>query len=364
MLERFKMAIATSLLREVGTVVTINSQSIRVYARDENSKVTRCSGTVTISGGGSGYAKGCQYVKTDAATGVDGMYENIGTTSSCTFVQVDAVTPGEIALANTHIMVGNASAVATDVAMSGDATISNTGVITVAAAAGAFSVGTDLTFAKEVNHIVSVATSTTANVAGGTLTDVAGAGNGTGAGGAYEAKGGASGAGATGNGGAAKLTGGAAASTNGSGGSAVLSGGAKTGTGIAGGVRVLSQLIRVQPTPAAKTVSATLTATELLTGLITIAQGAGAASAQQLPTGSAIVAALPADFATGESFEVAIVNTSTVDAEDASVTTNTDLTLVGNMDFQAHSSLAAQGSSGKLRIVKTGATTFNVYRVS
>lgn len=37
-----------------------------------------------------------------------------------------------INLANTHILVGNASGIATDVAMSGDATIANTGAITIA----------------------------------------------------------------------------------------------------------------------------------------------------------------------------------------------------------------------------------------
>lgn len=42
-------------------------------------------------------------------------------------------TAGAIALTNAHILVGNASNVATDVAMSGDITISNTGVTTIGA---------------------------------------------------------------------------------------------------------------------------------------------------------------------------------------------------------------------------------------
>lgn len=44
----------------------------------------------------------------------------------------EAVAPGEISLANTHILVGNASNIAADVALSGDATISNTGALTIA----------------------------------------------------------------------------------------------------------------------------------------------------------------------------------------------------------------------------------------
>ena len=38
---------------------------------------------------------------------------------------------GSVALTNTHIFVGNVSNVATDVALSGDATMANTGAISV-----------------------------------------------------------------------------------------------------------------------------------------------------------------------------------------------------------------------------------------
>lgn len=166
----------------------------------------------------------------------------------------------------------------------------------------------------------------------------------------------------SGDGGASQVTGGAATAGNGNGGSAVLAGGAKNGTGIAGGVRVESILIRSQAAPTAKTVSATLTAAELLAGIVTINQGAGATSAQQLPTGTDIQAALPADFATGDSFDISFMNISTVDAEDASVTTNTDLTLVGSMDFPAHSGITLC-SQGILRFRKTANHAFSVYRI-
>lgn len=43
-----------------------------------------------------------------------------------------SVSPGGIALTDSHILVGNASNVATDVAMSGDTTIANTGAVTIA----------------------------------------------------------------------------------------------------------------------------------------------------------------------------------------------------------------------------------------
>lgn len=44
----------------------------------------------------------------------------------------EGVSPGEIALPNTQLLVGNASNVAAAVALSGDATISNLGVMTIA----------------------------------------------------------------------------------------------------------------------------------------------------------------------------------------------------------------------------------------
>lgn len=47
----------------------------------------------------------------------------------------ETILAAEVPLANTHILVGNASGVAVDVAMSGDATLANTGVLTIAALA-------------------------------------------------------------------------------------------------------------------------------------------------------------------------------------------------------------------------------------
>lgn len=167
----------------------------------------------------------------------------------------------------------------------------------------------------------------------------------------------------SGAGGATNVTGGDATAGNSAGGSVVITGGAKQGTGIAGGIRLESLIIRKQGAPAAKTVSGLLTAADLLTGIITVNQAAGAASAQQLPTGTNIQAALPADFAVDDSFDVSIINTSTVDAEDASVTVNTDVTIVGNPDFPAHNALASAGSSGTLRIRKTADHVFVAYRI-
>lgn len=47
-----------------------------------------------------------------------------------------ATAPADIALVNTHVLVGNASGVAADVAVSGDATMANTGALTVVSIGG------------------------------------------------------------------------------------------------------------------------------------------------------------------------------------------------------------------------------------
>lgn len=63
---------------------TVNSQTVYAVEYDNNGKITRCYGTVTITDAGAGYAKGCVYVKTDGAAGST-FYINEGSSSSCDF---------------------------------------------------------------------------------------------------------------------------------------------------------------------------------------------------------------------------------------------------------------------------------------
>ncbi len=199
--------------------------------------------------------------------------------------------------------------------------------------------------------------------AGGDVVVGGGAGDATNAGGAAKIVGGASGPGATGNGGQAQVTGGAAASTNGNGGSVVLTPGAKAGSGLDGVVIERGMKLVKQGTPTAKTVSATLTAAEVLAGIITVNQAGAGASAQQLPLAADMDTALP-DAAAGDAFDFSVINTSTVDAEDASVTTNTGWTLVGSMDIPAYSAAGSLNSSGRFRARKTGTAAWTLYRMA
>jgi len=83
---KFRKLIVTPILRLLGKAQTINSQSITTLQLDSSGNVTRAQGTVVVTDAGSGYAKGCVYVKTNATAGVPCIYQNIGTSSSCQFV--------------------------------------------------------------------------------------------------------------------------------------------------------------------------------------------------------------------------------------------------------------------------------------
>ena len=190
--------------------------------------------------------------------------------------------------------------------------------------------------------------------------------------------GGASGAGATGNGASAQVRGGAALSTNGTGGNVIIIGGAATGSsdnssitmtpgtggsGPAGGVISRGALLVMQVTPTAKTVAVTLTAAELLTGIITAAQGGGAAANYQLPTASSFQAALPNSIADDDAFDFFLVNISTNAAEDITITTNTNWTLVGNMTV-ASNAAATDKSSGMFRAFRTSSGNYTLIRLA
>lgn len=98
-----------------GRTVTINSQDIEVLDRDDTSTgyVRYCSGTVTITDGGAGYAVGCIYVKTNGSAGTV-LYINEGTTSSCDFNPVE--TPSAVitgVTADTGLVGGGAAGTVT-----------------------------------------------------------------------------------------------------------------------------------------------------------------------------------------------------------------------------------------------------------
>jgi hypothetical protein len=124
---------------------------ILVYLRDHADNILLASGIDVPINTSSGYAKGCIFLDRNVATGLTGLYENIGTITSCVFNAIGAITADEIALAYGSVLVGDASgdAVALDgstttqiligngttmtsVALSQDVTLTNAGVATIA----------------------------------------------------------------------------------------------------------------------------------------------------------------------------------------------------------------------------------------
>lgn len=104
-----------------------------------------------------------------------------------------------------------------------------------------------------------------------------------------------------------------------------------------------------QGAPTSKAAAATLTTSELLTGII---QYTGAAASLTLPTGSDID--VGASLANDRAFDFAVINTG---SGTATIATAAGLSLVGAMGVSA-------STSARFRVRKTAPATFIVYRIS
>lgn len=108
---RKRGTLAPDQIQTIGQTTTINSQSVVVTERNAAGKVTYCYGTVSVTDGGAGYAKGCFYVKTDGSSGTT-LYINEGSTSSCDFNALQSANSGiagsvqytEVALTNAEML--------------------------------------------------------------------------------------------------------------------------------------------------------------------------------------------------------------------------------------------------------------------
>lgn len=128
------------------------------------------------------------------------------------------------------------------------------------------------------------------------------------------------------------------------------------------GVLHAGVVTKAQGVPAAKTVTAGITAAELVAGLITTT-GVTGPSVHQLPTGTEIDAVIPG-VATGDSFDFTIINTGVGAADDATITANTDVTIVGNPTVGALTDTTIISGSGTFRARRSAANAYVVYRVA
>jgi len=128
---------------------------------------------------------------------------------------------------------------------------------------------------------------------------------------------------------------------------------ANLGARVSGAAAVGAAKVTGMPAPATATGTATLTTAQVLNGVI-VATPAGAA-AYTLPLASDLATALPADFGIGDAFDFYIVSTAGANA--ITITTNTGWTLVGDMVVDT------DNISAQLRVRRTAAATFTIYRV-
>jgi hypothetical protein len=197
---------------------------------------------------------------------------------------------------------------------------------------------------------------TAGNSAGGQASVASGASSGTTAGVSTPVTGGQGGTGAGGNGGSVPVTGGAAgAGSNGNGGDVNLAGGAKDGTGVAGVVRLGSEVLFTQGAQSEQDAAATLTAANLLAGIIE-SNPSGAINLQ-LPLATAMDTALPTS-AANDAFDFSVISIAG-STNLPTLTTNSGWTLVGAMTFTA-----VAGNAGRFRARKTGAGAWTLYRLA
>lgn len=101
----FNRVVGLKAARFLKNKVIINSQEFDVQEYDKAGDVLKCSGTVTITDAGSGFAKGCEYIKTDVASGTSATYVNNGTNTSCLFHLVGATSGGGIDSSSTGLVI-------------------------------------------------------------------------------------------------------------------------------------------------------------------------------------------------------------------------------------------------------------------
>ena len=82
-------------LRVYGRSVTPDSTAVTVILEDSNGNVLLSTGT-TVPGAETGFAKGSLFIKTDAASGTKGVYENQGTNTSSSFNVIGLISGTEI----------------------------------------------------------------------------------------------------------------------------------------------------------------------------------------------------------------------------------------------------------------------------
>jgi hypothetical protein len=138
--KKFRKKVLTPFVQPTGNSETPDTTAVTVIEKDGSGNVLRATGTTVPTNTEAGFSKGSIFIKTDAGAGVEGIYRNVGTTASCTFEALDTISASEIALTDGDMLLGDGTNKAQARTMSQDATIDNTGKVTVSQATGNFTV--------------------------------------------------------------------------------------------------------------------------------------------------------------------------------------------------------------------------------
>lgn len=118
-----------------------------------------------------------------------------------------------------------------------------------------------------------------------------------------------------------------------------------------------------QGAPTAETGAATITAADLISGIITITHTTGSTVALTVDTGTAMDTALPSA-AAGDAFDWYVINLSAALADTATVTAAAGHTLVGEGVVESAHADSEFQSSAHFRSRRTAANTWITYRLS
>ena len=119
--------------------------------------------------------------------------------------------------------------------------------------------------------------------------------------------------------------------------------------------------MNTQATPATATVTATLTTTQLLNGII-LGTPTTTAAAYTLPLATDLDAVV-SSAKVGSSFEFVVINTNGSGGGVITITTNTGWS-IGSSGSQGLMTVTTAGTAQSYRAVKTGDGTWSLYRVS
>ncbi len=103
-----RISAISSGLRNASETAFLNARlqylTNEIIETDSTGNILECRGNTVPVNGLSGFAKGCTFIKIDAAGGVVGNFVNIGITSACQFQQVTNFNPGQFDLVKFSVL--------------------------------------------------------------------------------------------------------------------------------------------------------------------------------------------------------------------------------------------------------------------